>query len=432
MSADRFEQDLRAVLREAAPDGAPLALRLRVADVAARPTPAAASGAVRLPRLAWVLLAAALLVSLLAATAFVGARRPDQAVVIAPSPSLSPSPAPVAVCPPGSTPDEAGPVDQVRPPAGIMFRLAFDRDSAKIVALAGQVLGGPSTWETWTFDVCTNTWQRMSPPAVPSLVGGIAYDAVADRTIVIGEGMRPWAYDLRADTWTQWSAPRAGGPADPAAMAGFRLAYDPASGLVYALDIQAEAAPMALWTYDVESDAWTPVAQRGDLPSPSQRDHLLLAYDSAVDEFVAVLATGVGGYTRSFDPRAGTWTLADTRTPSVNTGYVASGGEIAYDEATGRTVVFSDGFVGAYDAGPDRWEALYGNEAGVQPGYGPQWRLSHWMVYDPVNARLVIAGGVVRTEDAVGVPTDDVWAFDTVTRQWTELLAPSQPGATRQ
>jgi len=40
MTADRFEQELRAVLDEQAPAEAPLALHVRVAQVAAQPSPA--------------------------------------------------------------------------------------------------------------------------------------------------------------------------------------------------------------------------------------------------------------------------------------------------------------------------------------------------------------------------------------------------------
>jgi hypothetical protein len=82
MTADRFELDLRAVLREQAPDGAPLTLRLRVAEVAVQPVSAQAPALDRFARLAWVLIAAALLVTLLAATLLIGGARPDRAVVV--------------------------------------------------------------------------------------------------------------------------------------------------------------------------------------------------------------------------------------------------------------------------------------------------------------------------------------------------------------
>jgi len=64
MTVDRFEQDLQAVLRDAAPGEAPLALHLRVAGIAGQPTAVRTSTVTALPRVAWVLLAAALLTAL--------------------------------------------------------------------------------------------------------------------------------------------------------------------------------------------------------------------------------------------------------------------------------------------------------------------------------------------------------------------------------
>ena len=60
---------------------------------------------------------------------------------------------------------------------------AFDRGAGKIVYLTA---GGPR--ETWLFDVCTNTWQQMSPSGAVTgdLSGGLVYDVDSDRTIAFG------------------------------------------------------------------------------------------------------------------------------------------------------------------------------------------------------------------------------------------------------
>lgn len=61
MTTDRFEQNLRAVLREQAPGQAPQALHLRVTEIAGQAATARGSTVAPLPRVVWVLLAAALL-----------------------------------------------------------------------------------------------------------------------------------------------------------------------------------------------------------------------------------------------------------------------------------------------------------------------------------------------------------------------------------
>ena len=50
------------------------------------------------------------------------------------------------------------------------------------------------------------------------------------------------------------------------------------------------------------------------------------------------------------------------------------------------------------------------------------------MVYDPVNERLVVYGGtaIAAAGWESGTAVDDVLAFDTRTREWTVLLAPSE------
>jgi hypothetical protein len=288
--------------------------------------------------------------------------------------------------------------------------MAFDRQSGRIVLLAAG--------QTWSFDVCTNTWAR-DPAQEPAGPLELVYDIDSAATIGIGRDAEVWAYDLAANTWTRKGpAPRAG---------TFRVLYDPVSGLIVAQAIGIERAEM--WTYHVETDAWSRLPQRGAPDLGSTADHELIAYDTSTDRVVAYLTTGCVGCmgrqnTWLFDPRTGSWSTASAVTPNVNTGYFASGGEIAYDEATARTVVFSDGLVIAYEASADRWETVSGTARCC--GEGETNRLGHWMAFDPVNRRLVVYGGQVRTV-AGWVEADDVLAFDPATGAWTQLLAPGTP-----
>jgi hypothetical protein len=62
------------------------------------------------------------------------------------------------------------------------------------------------------------------------------------------------------------------------------------------------------------------------------------------------------------------------------------------------------------------------------PGSGITSRLYHSVVFDPVNERLVVYGGMYRTEspELIWVQADDVLAFDPVTRDWIILLEASK------
>ena len=350
---------------------------------------------------------------------------PTATPVATSSPTASPSPAPgtppprvavsigpVPTCPPGSTPDRPGPVDQARPLG--LSALAFDRQAGKLVALTGTDNGV----ETWTFDACTNTWTRMHPNQEPVMGGDfrgrLVYDVDSDVTIA-SDGSRMWAYDLEANTWTQ----KGNGEAD----AGL-LVYDLLSGLVVAVDYLGPG----LWSYEVETDAWTPITDRLAIGRPYA--YVDFAYDASVDRLVAYANTeGIGPETWLLDLRTGTWSGTAAVPPEFSYGGWRMWPAIAYDEAAERTMMLGQGHSAAYDAVTDRWETLYVTPYPDQPGAcgtRPECRSAHQMVYDPVNERLVVYGGVAPTADGKDwVPTDDVLAFDTRTREWTVLLEAS-------
>ena len=151
--------------------------------------------------------------------------------------------------------------------------MAFDRQSGKIVAVVA--FGDRS--QTWTFDVCSNTWAQLGAgPDVwmPTLV----YDADTDRTVALDLTGRPsatsgrvavWSYDLEADQWLAGAASpvltqtRASAAGPDAPKYGFAAAYHDPSGLVVVYD------GTRAWAYDVEVDAWSAVRWEEDWVRPS-------------------------------------------------------------------------------------------------------------------------------------------------------------------
>jgi hypothetical protein len=372
------------------------------------------------PRSAWVLLLLAALLTALVGGMLVVGSQPVRKL-----PAVVPPVGPAFECPPGSTPDMPGPADQARPPSSNV-KIAFDRASGKIVLVGLPEGSGPV--ETWTFDVCTNTWTQMHPATEPqhSMFGTLANDTAARWTILMSPLGGAWTYDLAADAWTM-SAPDTWTmrPGTQNAAGGVRLAYDSGAARVVALQLEP---PHLMWGFDGVAGAWQPVDQDQDAwPDAEQETHILLSYDASVDRLVSYYL----GEVRLFDLRTGTWSPPGTTSPpfGYGGGYFSLGGEIAYDEAARRTVLFNMGYVIAYDAAADRWETLYG-PASDGCGIRPECRNLHSMVYDPVNERLVVYGGNVHTgamDPGWWGPSDDVLAFDTKTREWTVLLEASRP-----
>jgi hypothetical protein len=261
--------------------------------------------------------------------------------------------------------------------------MAFDARAGKLVNISGSET-------TWTFDVCTNTWTPMHPDQEPAPVTGfwLIYDVDSDLTIAAEMGKTVWAYDLEANAWTRKGL----APAVTGTFPTTGWAYDPVSGLVIVV------VDDALWSYAVEIDRWTPIAQA------PWSGWAVLAYDASVDRIVAYSLNE----TWLFDIRAGSWTRSAAESPEVYTTWGAAPFPpgIFYDAAAQKTLV-ADQFnrAAAYDATLDRWESV--DLGGNLP----------YEAYDAINRRLV------------GHWNDDSFqAFDLVTREWTVLLeAPSSP-----
>jgi hypothetical protein len=261
----------------------------------------------------------------------------------------------------------------------------------------------------------------------PAGTGGLVYDVDSDVTIAI-DGARVWAYDLQADTWTEKGrTPRF---VDDIGL----LFHDPVSGHIVTLggDDDDGTLGLELWSYAVETDTWTPIPQAQPLVIGSHYE--FFAYDASVDRLVAYahawkpagdayLGRDFEAKTWLFDLRTGTWSDTSAVTPPVFTaGLFGQVPAIAYDEAAQRTVLLGQGHAAAYDATADRWEILYEGSTAEDCGTRPECRQMPFMVYDPVNERLVVYGGWTGSG---WISPDDVQAFDTRSREWIVLLEPS-------
>jgi hypothetical protein len=398
---------------------------------------------------------------------------------------------PVKTCPAGSTPDRPGPATQSRPSQSRPksdpqwgMQAAMDQRAGRLVAVAFPETeefptygGGTLIGETWTFDVCTNTWTRMRPAGEPPLGFRVrlVYDAYTDLTVAFpagyfdpDNGMTEIAvstYSLPTNTWT---------PLQPiTAPDGFRgftdVVDDPLSGQVFLFS--AETGD--LWAYQVQTNTMTAVDQGATVPPDiiSSEGQLVmrdrstlqlsifdpttnawktaspatdlgwmmrnsqLSYDPVADRLVLTLAAPVNlaaaGQTWVFDPQAHTWTHQHAVPPGV-LAWGTSFGTATFDTAAGRTVAFSDGVLSTYDTATDEWTSVRSGPGWPTLTYldgmptGPLARRGPTFAYDPVNRRGLLVGGLTTTSTGDPQTPDDVWAYTLATNTWTQIL----PGTT--
>jgi hypothetical protein len=360
----------------------------------------------------------------------------------------------VATCQPGSQPDRPGPAEQPRPMLNGETGV-----SAALDAQSGVVVVIDDIRATWTFDVCTNTWDKpattgSSPPQGARLV----YDAASDLTYAFGDA-EVVAFDVESAVWTLVNT----GQTDlDGASAQHRVLLDADSRTVYVYN----TGNGELNSYDLARNRWAVEVDQGTKRPPVGVDGLA-AFDASVGRIVlkvlyhvqgSVTAMGepvstppvpVYGQTWTFDPATGTWAKVDTTTPELLFGYFPWGGEMTYDTTTRVSVVFSEGMLAMFDATTGEWATATvgsgwppatpwadppdavasqpdGTELLIPVTAGRLARTGHAVVDDVVNDRLLVLGGRVR--DAADQPQkgSDAWAYHVASNTWT-MVVPAQP-----
>lgn len=340
---------------------------------------------------------------------------------------------PAATCPPGSDPNLPGPSEQERPRAEYNWLLkgVFDQHTGRIVYL-------DTAGETWMLDVCTNTWQNMHPESAPAGAGGfdgagrpdgaiisLVYDADSDVTVAFGYE-RVSVYDANANTWTQLENETVG--IGDGLIVPYGFAYDPISGLILTTrqiwwgEPSEQAGFWELWAYDVDTNNWTLVGTIAHEPTEAQRigndDEWLelLGYSSTLDRLIF---DSSNEETVLVDPRTGESVAISTDTPVIDLGWPNG----VYGPAADTVYVKLGGDdICGFDTSTLTWSLCFDTPATLRNN---QHVVFAAMVGDPINQRLILINGVGG--DWSVNATDDVWAIDLDTGEWTQLLASTTP-----
>jgi len=322
---------------------------------------------------------------------------------------------PAVTCPAGTDPNAPGPAGQDQPHTGGdgVHAGAFD-------TRAGRVVYVDTSDETWTFDVCTNTWRAMNASGSTGggLPGGMVYDIDSDVIVALGSG-HVSVYDIDSNAWT-WLPSDFFGP-DVNQFGPSGGVYDPVSGLI--ITTRTADDDVEVWAYDVDTNTATSIGRIEGNGNEDSSGFELLGYSAEIDRLIFGSFTDT---TALVDPRTGQTTLIETPTPGILRGWSTSQASQAGDTVYVTQGDWNDGegfrtrFPGqvcGFNPGAAAWTSCFEIRGGSLP------YAFDAVVGDPINDRLVYIKGVNPSfgDDADG----DVWAVDLDSGETTELLTPT-------
>jgi hypothetical protein len=283
---------------------------------------------------------------------------------------------------------------------------------------------GSVSSETWTWN--GTDWVQGTPVNSPSARSGAsaAYDSVRQEIVLFGG--EDWAATepVMGDTWTwngsDWTlrspAQNPAGRFDPA------LVYDDAHQQVVLYGGSSSGPFGDTWTWD--GSGWV---QQHPVSSPP-RGAGVAAYDSVRQQTVLY---GVGTC------NCETWIWNGSEWASQAGGPRRFGAAMAFDAATGTTMLFGGETPEQYDCGADdaaqypypcaeTWTWDGSSWTKESPAHDPPRRYGSSMAYDPIHDQVVLFGGL-GPNDMNDMPTrrGDTWTWDG--SDWTKQTPVNNP-----
>jgi len=304
---------------------------------------------------------------------------------------------------PRAAADEAGPFNPARVPANRWVKLSpggdapvsprlgyegacvWDPQQRVMIRYGGhnQGGGGEQGSEIWTFDPLTARWKlhetNTSPPGICCGQQNV-FDPISGRYVRFPafSGSHGW----------QW----------------FREIY---------------LNDASVWTYDLSENQWRNLRP---VPTPNPRPLRCASWDSQHQVIVLFGGEGSSEGTRIYDPYTNTWTAPKPeRQPKFR-----SGGNMAYDAARRRHILFGDQFdddphTWAYDIVRNEWTDLKPKEM------PPTNANDAVLTYDPYNQVVLAIAKVTTGKDEDARHELQTWAFDTAANAWRRLNPPEEP-----
>jgi hypothetical protein len=302
----------------------------------------------------------------------------------------------------------------VVPNAGEDFALVYDPRGHRVLSFGGKNDENVNLAEVWALDLESRVWEEIVPSEgtpPPREDHSVVYDALGHRAILYGGEDGPttndtWAFDLESHAWRDLTRPDAPRREDHTAV------YDSHRKRMIVFGGQdREALGTDVWELDLDPESptfetWLELETRGRRPQ-ARYDHSAV-YDPSSSRMVIF-----GGWddededylddTWALHPEEGTWRRIKTKRSNPSARRHAA----AVYAGDRNWFVIQGGFgdkgylndVWAFDLTANIWLNL-------TPG--PQPRIDHGAIYDPRARRLVVYGGDARLDPKF----KDVWELE--------------------
>lgn len=253
------------------------------------------------------------------------------------------------------------------PPNVSRATMVFDPSVGKLILRTESGKTGSRVLVTWAYDPKANTWADLKPSgtAPPELLeSSMVYDSSKRRALLfggVGDDMftHAWAYDAKANTWTDLKPTGT----VPPSRRGWAMAFDPAGKKVVIFGGWTEGDGFLddTWAYNLGTNTWTNLKPASPAPG---RYLASMAYD--VSRKRMVLYGGLGKHIQSllgsvdydydemgdlwiYDPGKNTWTSLEPKISPSSRGLAP----MAYDEATRKMILY--GGLGSSGLLDDTW-----------------------------------------------------------------------------
>ncbi|MFW9995472.1 MAG: Kelch repeat-containing protein [Candidatus Odinarchaeota archaeon] len=298
--------------------------------------------------------------------------------------------------------------------------MVYDESNQQVVLFGGSAAndGRSSLADTWVFNCTSDTWLELNPTTRPSARSdhSMVYDSVNQQVILFGGWSdETWIFDPQSNQWTEVTSAN-----HPSSRQSAGMYFDPVNQQVVLFGgyLNDDSHAGDTWIFDPATHTWTEV-----FPSsvPAARYGHSMVYDSVNQRGILFggRVTALQSETWVYDYSSNSWTkLYPTLKPKARYWHGA-----AFDTDNESMILFGGDDEGPGRSSNDIWAFSSQDEGWVEfsPELEPVARIGHSLVYDSLNQRTLLFGGLGNDyKDSYG----DTWAYDCLGSSWTHLVGP--------